>query len=155
MQGKAKAALLEEEKAEKDYEVLDELPFYLNGAGFTNKRRSTLFLYDEKADKLTRVTRESFAAGSARLSADRTAILYTGEAFTSKRREKAGVYVYDIASGKTTELLAPRLRYFRRGVVGGRRPVSRQRRAPLRRERERAVLPAFGRDRSSRAVRAV
>lgn len=109
LQGKAKAALLEEKKAEKDYEVLDELPFYLNGAGFTNKRRSTLFLYDEKADKLTRVTRESFAAGSARLSADRTAILYTGEAFTSKRREKAGVYVYDIASGKTTELLAPRV----------------------------------------------
>jgi dipeptidyl aminopeptidase/acylaminoacyl peptidase len=29
-----------------DYEVLDEIPFWMNGEGFTNQRRKHLFLYD-------------------------------------------------------------------------------------------------------------
>lgn len=41
-------------KDEKDYHVIDEIPFYLNGAGFTNKVRSRLFLLsDGKETALT------------------------------------------------------------------------------------------------------
>ncbi|MBQ2667318.1 MAG: S9 family peptidase [Clostridia bacterium] len=107
MKGDAKAALLAEKKAEQDYEVLDELPFYFNGQGFINKHRSALFLFDEKTGKLTRVTKETFAAGGAQLSADRSQILITGQNYTVKRGDFTGVYVYDIPTGKTRTLLRP------------------------------------------------
>lgn len=109
MKGAAKEALLKEKKEEKEYQVLDELPFYFNGQGYVNKRRDALFLYDEKADKLTRVTRETFATGSAHVSPDGSRVLFTGQNFTVKRKEKTGVYVWDLASGKTTQLLPPRV----------------------------------------------
>lgn len=109
MKGAAKEELLKEKKEEKDYQVLDELPFYFNGQGYVNKHRDALFLYDEKADKLTRVTKETFAVGSAHLSPDGTRVVFTGQNFTVKRKEKSGIYVYDLASGKTTQLLAPRV----------------------------------------------
>ena len=79
LSGKAKEALLAEKKEEEDYHVLDELPFYFNGQGFINKRRTALFLYHENSGSLTRITPETFAAGSARLDESREKILYTGE----------------------------------------------------------------------------
>ncbi len=109
LKGAAKEELLKEKKEEKDYQVLDELPFYFNGQGYVNKHRDALFLYDEKADKLTRVTKETFAVGSAHLSPDGTRVVFTGQNFTVKRKEKSGIYVYDLASDKTTQLLAPRV----------------------------------------------
>ena len=109
MKGAAKEALLREKKEERDYQVLDELPFYFNGAGFVNKHRTALFLLEESTGKLTRITRETFSVGGAHLSADGKKILYTGQAFTVKRKEKSGVYVYDLETGSTTELLKPRV----------------------------------------------
>ena len=35
----------------KDYEILDEVPFWFNGRGFINKKRSALFLYDGNEKK--------------------------------------------------------------------------------------------------------
>lgn len=109
MKGAAKEALLREKKEERDYQVLDELPFYFNGAGYVNKHRTALFLLEESTGKLTRITRETFSVGGAHLSADGKKILYTGQAFTVKRKEKSGVYVYDLETGSTTELLKPRV----------------------------------------------
>lgn len=48
MKTAAKDALLAEKKEEKDYQVLDELPFYFNGAGYVNKHRTALFLFEEE-----------------------------------------------------------------------------------------------------------
>ncbi len=70
MKAAAKEALLAEKKEEKDYQVLDELPFYFNGAGYVNKHRTALFLFEEESGKLTRLTKESFDVASAHLSPD-------------------------------------------------------------------------------------
>jgi len=37
---------LKKRKEEKDYEVIDEIPFWMNGSGFTNKKRSRLYAYN-------------------------------------------------------------------------------------------------------------
>lgn len=108
LSGKAKEALLAEKKEEEDYHVLDELPFYFNGQGFINKRRTALFLYHENSGSLTRITPETFAAGSARLDESREKILYTGESYATKRKNKQGIFVYDIAAGKSRSLLPAR-----------------------------------------------
>lgn len=52
----AREKVLSDRKADADYEVLDEIPFWGNGEGFTNGRRTALFLYDSAADSLTRIT---------------------------------------------------------------------------------------------------
>ncbi len=108
LKGGAKEALLKEKKEEKDYQVLDEMPFYFNGAGYVNKHRDALFLYEESSGKLTRVTKEAFSTGSAHLSPDGKQVLFTGQSYTVKRKNKSGVYVYDRETGQTTELLKPR-----------------------------------------------
>ena len=108
LKGGAKEALLKEKKEEKDYQVLDEMPFYSNGAGYVNKHRDALFLYEESSGKLTRVTKEAFSTGSAHLSPDGKQLLFTGQSYTVKRKNKSGVYVYDRETGRTTELLKPR-----------------------------------------------
>ena len=46
-----------EMEEEKDYEVLDELPFWFNGAGFVNGLRSALFLVQTEPFQITSVTR--------------------------------------------------------------------------------------------------
>lgn len=107
MKGDAKSTLLAEKKAEKDYEVLDELPFYFNGQGFINKHRSALFLFDENSGKLTRVTKENFSVSAVNLNCCKKQILFTGQSYTTKRGEFTGVYVYDIDSRKTRTLLRP------------------------------------------------
>ena len=106
--GAAKQALLQEKCAERDYQVLDEMPFYLNGEGFTNKRRSALFLYEEAAGKLTRITRETFSTGRAHLNGDGNRLLITGQNYTHRQRWKSGIYLYDIAQKTFRELLPPR-----------------------------------------------
>ncbi len=45
-------------KEDEDYHVLDEIPFWGNGQGFTNKERTALFLVD--GQKVTRVTAPAF-----------------------------------------------------------------------------------------------
>ena len=108
MKTAAKEALLAEKKEEKDYQVLDELPFYFNGAGYVNKHRTALFLFEEESGKLTRLTKENFDVSSAHLSPDGTQLLFTGESYTTKRKLRSGVYRYDFATGETAQLLAPR-----------------------------------------------
>jgi dipeptidyl aminopeptidase/acylaminoacyl peptidase len=56
-----------QKEEEKDYEVLDEIPFWSNGSGFINKKRSRLYLYhadsnkiEELTDKYTNVERVHF-----------------------------------------------------------------------------------------------
>ena len=108
LKGKQKEELLQAKREERDYQVLDELPFYFNGKGYVNKKRTALFLYEEATGALTRVTPEAFDTASAHLSPDGKKLLYTGEKFVSKRREKSGVWVYDLLTGKTEELLPAR-----------------------------------------------
>ena len=107
LKGSAKADLLAEKKDEKDYEVLDELPFYFNGRGFINKHRSALFLFHEQTGKLTRITKENFSVSAVQLHENGRDILFTGQSYTAKRGNFTGVYVYDIESGKTRTLLRP------------------------------------------------
>ena len=47
-------------KENKDYKVFDELPFWFNGAGIINKKRTRLYLYDDVSKKTSLLTIEYF-----------------------------------------------------------------------------------------------
>lgn len=96
---------LKQFKEDQDYWVLDELPFWSNGVGYINKKRSRLYLYDSEAKALTPITSELYQVAQWRLNDEKTEIVYTGELYTDYSGQTSELKVYDIASGETTTLV--------------------------------------------------
>lgn len=88
---------------EKDYEVLDERPFWFNGGGMVNKRRTTLFVrYSDGT--LKRITSPLFDVSSMTVVGNR--VLFSGSEFTSKRPERTVTfYCLDLSSGMITTVI--------------------------------------------------
>ena len=62
----------------EDYEILDELPFYGNGLGYTNKKRNSLFLYEENSDTLTRISTDIMDVMDVKWDKEKQLLYYTG-----------------------------------------------------------------------------
>lgn len=60
MSDKEREDTVKAEKEQKDYEVFDEIPFWLNGRGILNKKRNALFLFDASTGHCHRVTAPLF-----------------------------------------------------------------------------------------------
>ena len=67
---------IEAVKGEEDYEVLDEIPYWINGRHFTNKKRQALFLMELDPLKLKRITEPLFDV--ADMSVDGDTIYFAG-----------------------------------------------------------------------------
>lgn len=119
------------EKVEKgyaddaDYEVFDELPYWFNGGGIVNKKRTALFLVSADAKEIRRVTEPFFSVDAIETIGE--AVYFLGDSHTARRdlvhpklyvmdgctgtvrflREYAGYYVERIrAVGETLILTA-------------------------------------------------
>lgn len=101
--GEERAEAVKKFQENKDYEVLDEIPFWSNGGGFTNKKRNRIYLYNRAEKKATPVTSELMAV--TYFSYKNGKILYVGNEYEGKMEQREGIYCYDIASGKTETLL--------------------------------------------------
>ncbi|WIV13819.1 S9 family peptidase [Proteiniborus sp. MB09-C3] len=91
-----KEKALKQVKENKDYEVLDEIPFWLNGQGFTNKKRNRLYIYNIKEGKAIAITDEYTDVGSYKLNRERTKALIIGSTYTDKMEMKSDIYILDI-----------------------------------------------------------
>ncbi|MCR4632910.1 MAG: S9 family peptidase [Erysipelotrichaceae bacterium] len=83
-------------KKEADYEVLDEIPYWMNGAGFTNKKRRALFLCHIKPFSIERISEPLFSLGSMELQG-RT-LYFAGSTYASKMPLYEKIYALDIDS---------------------------------------------------------
>ncbi len=90
----------EEKKKEADYEVLDEVPYWWNGQGFSNKKRTSLFILENGKPK--RVTAPDFDVDSMILDGSR--VLYTGSVRGAYLTLMSNLYAYDLESGETEAL---------------------------------------------------
>ena len=118
-------AMTEEERAdvakhyeeEKDYEVLDEIPFWLNGGGITNKKRSALFTVTPEG-KATRITEPLFDVDGVVCTGN--SVYFTGRKMESKMPLKNGaIYCLDALTGKVrTALSCPELEIGAMQLVG-------------------------------------
>lgn len=89
-----------EARANEDYQILDEIPFWSNGSGFTNKRRPGLFIYNMDNGEIRRITPATFRTQGAEI--DGRTIYYYGVDFTDMAPAVAAdIYAYDIED-KTT-----------------------------------------------------
>lgn len=104
-----KAKKLEEKKKnrESDYTEVTEVPYWFNGAGFTNKKRNALFLIEKTAKKdendvnifkLKRLTEKDFSVFSFEINYDN--VYFVGNKIKPVTDFYYDLYKYDIKADK-------------------------------------------------------
>ena len=105
--------LLKEYKKAKGYQVIDELPYWFNGKGFTNKKRVRLNILE--AGKLTPITAPLTNVTGYKLSDCKQYVAYTGDPPPADMHSlESNIYVVDLETmQETAELNEPKLvRFF-------------------------------------------
>lgn len=95
---------LKERKEEKDYEVLDEIPFWSNGGGFTNKKRNRLYIYHVSSGMVEAITDENMNVDSFELNVNKTKAVIVASNFKDKLTTTNEISSYDISSKMLTRL---------------------------------------------------
>ena len=96
LDSQGKDEFLEGIKDEKDYEILDEIPFWANGEGFTNKKRNKLYLYNIKNKTALSITDDFTDVYSFELDTARENILLITNSFIDKKYNFTHLQVYNI-----------------------------------------------------------
>lgn len=91
-----RAKILEGKKADKDYEVFDEIPFWSNGGGVVNKSRTALFLLSN--GKWKRITPACFSVDSFTVLGER--VFFSGEAYETKPSLISQLWTADTRTGE-------------------------------------------------------
>ena len=89
-------------KAEADYEVIDENPWWFNGTGMINKKRCGLFVCNVKTGEVKMITPANFRVGD--YCEKDGVIYYAGEEYTEKMADVHFIYSYDTKTGRTKQL---------------------------------------------------
>lgn len=84
---------------EKDYEILDEIPFWNNGKGITNKKRDGLFLYTLSTGELVRITSPAMSVRNYVICGGN--VVYSGYDYETKWNPHQPIYRYLTAESVT------------------------------------------------------
>ncbi len=82
-----------------DYEVLEEIPFWQNGKGFTSRKRVRLFLFDPASESLTTLTEPELEIQSFDCLADRVA--YIARRFPGKAALTDELWLHSLPTGES------------------------------------------------------
>lgn len=90
---------------DEDYEVVDELPFYINAQGFVNKKRNQLFLINLEDQTVSQsITQKEMDVTQSIIHEGK--IYYTGQTVKNIRSlDFEGIYEYDLKSKETRSLI--------------------------------------------------
>ena len=155
-----RAEALKAREAEKDYEVLEEIPFWSNGGGFTSRKRARLYLFTRSSGALTPITGEWFDVHG--FAAQGQKALFWGAEYRDKAAQTEGLFAFDAASGEIRCLLPDgRFGIHTADFWGRGSRLFRQRNAPLWPKRKpravraarRRARTALGQGRSARQQR--
>ncbi len=89
----------------KDYYIYEEIPFWFNGKGVRSRKRTALFLFDGKTSDLKRITPPFLETISFDVSADGKKVSYCGPVYDSVRPRTCALYLYDLESGESRQLM--------------------------------------------------
>lgn len=104
LSGEEKEKAIKKLEEEKDYEVLDEIPFWFNGQGYTNKKRNRLYIYDLKNESLTPITDEYTNVNGFKLNKEKTRAVFIGNTFKNMRETISDLYIYNIEENKLEKI---------------------------------------------------
>ena len=105
-----KQKLLKQKKADQAVEVVDELPFYFNGAGFINKTRSRLMLYSVSDQSVKWLTPLHMDVSGINLHPQKNKVLFSAVTYLVQPNLQAGIYCIDL-NDQTMEELYPEGRH--------------------------------------------
>lgn len=91
-----KEKYLKKRKEDKDYEVLDEIPYWSNGVGFTNRKRIRLFIYNLKDKSIKTITDEYTDVAEFQLNKEKDKLVFIATSYINKMQLKSDIYLYDI-----------------------------------------------------------
>ena len=96
----------EKEKAEQDYHVVDEVPYWFNGAGYINGMRTALFLVEAQEDKAVfrRLTEPAFDLDSFCVDKDSGKVYFAGAEKHGLMSMFSRLYVWNAGTGETESL---------------------------------------------------
>lgn len=100
----AKAEALQQLEEEKDYEVFDELPFWFNGRGVINKKRTALFLCDGKENTQKLLTEDYFDLHGFAVNEEKTRVCFWGTEFTRVNSQKSRMFLMTLSDLSRTEV---------------------------------------------------
>ena len=89
-------------KAESDYEVIDESPFWFNGVGMMNKKREALFVTNVKTGETERITPAKSRVSC--LDTDGENIYYAAEEYDGVLSNMHKIYSYSVRTKETKPL---------------------------------------------------
>ena len=91
---------------EKDYEVLEEIPYWNNGRGFTSGNRSRLYVYDKGNNSWEPLTSETLQISSVQLNKEKTRAIIVGQEYVGKAKLDNALYLADLEQ-KTVHRITP------------------------------------------------
>ena len=97
-------AALEAVEKDRDYEVLEEIPFWFNGKGFIDKTRTQLYIVNPADGAITPVSGEHMQVDAFAVEGER--VLYAGRTYTDKAPRTSSLRLFDAARGVDSELVA-------------------------------------------------
>lgn len=100
--GADREAAIAKIQEEKDYEVFDELPFWFNGKGVINKKRTRVYVCDIEAGTQKAISPEFMEVAGLKFDKACDTAVYYGNVYESMDIHDSHVYAY---SPKTEEIL--------------------------------------------------
>ncbi|WP_234124483.1 alpha/beta hydrolase family protein [Clostridium hydrogenum] len=95
---------LKARKEEKDYEVLEEIPFWTNGGTFTSRKRERLYIYHVDTDKIEAITDEYTNVGAFEINKAKTKVLIISNSFKNKMEIVDTMSILELETGKIEKL---------------------------------------------------
>lgn len=83
-------------KDKKSFIELDEIPFWSNGSGYTNKKRSRLYIYDLEKEEYKALTDYITNIGEFSLNDNKDKVVFISNKFENKMNLTDSLYIYDI-----------------------------------------------------------
>jgi len=99
-----KAAELKRVEDEKNFEVLEEIPYWSNGQGFVSRNRSRLYLFDATEGSLQALTGETLNVSGVHLNEDKTKAVFIGDDYTGMRPLANALYLVNLQTKEVRKI---------------------------------------------------
>ena len=100
LEGEEKAAAIAQIEENKDYEIFDELPFWVNGSGVVNKKRNRLYRFEQESGELTLISPEWMNVGGFDYDKAGDRVVYYGSDYQWMDERKTDMYVCPVHGGR-------------------------------------------------------
>ena len=99
-------------EANKDYEEVNQVPFWHNGGTFTKSSYTSLYLYNHKNKKITRLTNLGFNVYDVQVKTDESNLYILGNEVKSLRSfDDASLYSYNLKNKELKEIVKSKKNY--------------------------------------------